>query len=165
MVRTMILAISALAIGALTLAACESSPAAPERTGSPTDLYNTWTLIGLEGNEIDTFVPQGAPNPYLIIAPDCKVSGSTGINSLSSALDAEALAAGGFKLGPIATTRKGGIPAMMVVESEFVDLLRKSETYSVKGSRLTLSRGKDDLLVFMRVETQTTPAAPAGAAK
>lgn len=142
-----------------SLLGCQATPdAAPDTPAgtTPAALFDTWTLTSLEGNPVDALLPQGAKAPWIIIAPDGKVSGSTGVNSMGSKLDPEALSSGRFSLGPIMSTRRAGPPALMAVESAFVEALRKADSYSVKKSTLTLVRGKDEMMTF----TATPASAP-----
>ncbi len=122
---------------------------------APTDaqrLYESWTLRTLDGNELASLIPHGAQPPRLTFTPDGKVTGNTGVNSLGSSLDLEALSNGRFVLGPIMSTRRAGAPELMAVESAFVEDLRKANSFAVNGTTLTLSRDAEALLTFTRNE-------------
>lgn len=145
LLRTLLLFCLAPAI----LTACQSGPTAHH---SPEALYNEWKLVTLGGNTVEDLIPHGAQIPSLTIARDGKVTGYTGVNSLASTIDLDALPSGRFSLGSILTTRRAGAPQLMAVESALVDSLRQADTFSVRAQTLTLSRGPEELI------TLTTPA-------
>lgn len=152
----------AVLLSAVAAASCASSDAGP--ADPPESLFDTWNVTAIEGNDIWALLPQGAKAPFLIIAPDGKISGSTGLNALNAKAEPEGLATGAFKLAGIATTRRAGPAPLMAVESAFTDALTTADAYTVRGSTLTLSRGRETMLVFARQSDESPKATPAKAA-
>lgn len=134
------------------LAGCKSSGSAAGGSAmtSIKDLTGDWTLAKLQGVDLATLLPTSMHKPNLSFGPDGKVSGFTGVNRLSSALDLEALAKGQFKLGPAITTRMAGPPEAMSVENKFTTALQQATGAKVSEGTLTLTDGAKELLSFVR---------------
>lgn len=160
-----IIAVAAMALTLLTLVmACESggSTAGASAGGSGgnsggssgvasiKNLVGEWTLSKLEGADIASLLPASMRRPSLAFGSDGKVSGSTGINRLTSMIDTQALMRGEFKLAPTATTKMAGPAEAMDVESKFLSALTRAKSAKVSGNTLSLSDGARELLSFVK---------------
>lgn len=119
-------------------------------TSSIKSLVGDWDLTKLSGVDISSLLPQGSKVPSLSFLDDGKVSGSTGVNRLTSSLDLSKLAKGDFSLAPAATTRMAGSPQAMTVEQQFTSLLSQANQFKVSGNNLTLLDKGKELLGFVK---------------
>lgn len=152
-----IIAVAAVALTLFTLVtACESGGSTAGGTGGAStltsikDLVGEWTLSKLEGTDIASLLPASMKKPTLGIGADGKVTGSTGINRLTSMIDTQALLRGEFKLGPAATTKMAGPAEAMDVESKFLSALTRAKSAKVSGNTLSLSDGAKELARFVK---------------
>ncbi|MBN8643831.1 MAG: META domain-containing protein [Planctomycetes bacterium] len=157
-----------LATLAACLASCASSPdmhANPDRPAKPdqpelqptaratmNDLAGNWTLATIHSAPAPAF--PGDPDPVgFSIAPDGALSGYTGVNRMSGRLDPAAVPSGGFRVGPIATTRRAGPPERMKLEADFTAALDLAARFTLSGDTLSLFKESPDgapLLVLTR---------------
>ena len=136
----------ALAPAVLLLAACASRA----EEGAPVEaLTGRWVLLELPGAP-DLLPEQASWRPHMEIAADGSVTGNTGVNSFSGALDPEALLQGRFALGPVVATEMAGRPEAMRLEQRFLQELQRARRYGVDGDRLELLADGDVLLRFTR---------------
>lgn len=144
-----------LAGGMCALWACESTPSAvAAEADSIKTLAGDWVLKSLGGKDFAQLVPQdvAVKKPTLDIANDGKVSGTTGVNRLTSSVDVPALMKGQFLLSPAATTRMAGPQYAMDLESKYLNALQKVRSFKLNGSTLTLTDGGNELMQLVRTE-------------
>jgi heat shock protein HslJ len=121
-----------------------------EMGGESSGAFGTWKLTSLGGNEVAPMLPEGIDAPSITIAPDGKVSGSTGINQMSASIDLAELAQGTFKMNPAAVTKMAGPAKAMAMETKFLESLQKATGIDVSNNRLHLSRDDMKLATFER---------------
>jgi heat shock protein HslJ len=141
------LASLALLIGAVLvafMAGCAGHPA----PGSTPAYANTWTLVTLDGAEIDSYLNPGERKPSLTIAADGHITGYTGMNTLTTFVDPSLLSNGNFKFGNAMTTGRTGTPQQTIVESAFLTDLSKADYFTIDGGLLTFSKGDLKMLMF-----------------
>jgi len=138
------------ALGTICLSGCASySP-----PGSTPAYAGTWNLITLDGMDIFSMLPSGARLPSLTIAADGRITGYTGMNTLSTFVDPSLLANGNFNFGNAVTTGRRGSPQETIVESAFLTDLAKVDYFSISEGTLTMSKGDQHFLVFAGVGRQ-----------
>lgn len=134
-----------------TLSGC-ASDAQFDQSGSKLDsLLGTWTLVSIEGENIDKILREELQHPDLAIKEDGRVSGFSGVNSFNGQLDLDAVKRGGFSSGPFASTRMAGPPEAMDLEQRVLSMLGQAYHFTVKGDELDLLSGTEVLLVYTRV--------------
>jgi heat shock protein HslJ len=97
-----------------------------------------WVLENLNGQEVQ--VPKGTETPY--IATDStgeSISGFAGCNRLSGGVK---IAGDSISFPGLLSTRMYCVETQML-ENSFLDALRATRTFTVKGDVLTLSSGKE----------------------
>ena len=109
-----------------------------------------WELTSIEGEGVQSSMPDGAKAPYLDIAADGRVSGFAGVNRVNTAIDTQALRAGDLALNPIATTMMAGPEPLMELESRFISALTNSTGVYVRGDMLELFDAGTPMLTFIR---------------
>ena len=77
---------------------------------------------------------------------DGRISGRSAVNSYGG--DCSASADGSFSVGPVAVTEMAGEPNAMRAESLYLGLLAQARRWRIESSRLLLSDGNQDLLIF-----------------
>lgn len=131
------------------LPACSSADRTPV---SPTieNFGGAWDLVSIGDTPLPASITSSDRRPSLLFARDGSVTGSGGVNRLSSRFDVEAVKAGKFSMRPAAMTRMAGSPEAMEIESRFTQALDKVNACSVTESSLTLSGGGAETLKFNR---------------
>jgi heat shock protein HslJ len=115
-----------------------------------TQLSGEWVLKQVGGSDVSSMLAPGGKPPTITFAKDARVSGFSGVNRFSSSLDVDRLARSEFKLSPIAATRMAGPPAAMDLETKFSTALQDATGYKIQGGTLSLTRGAETLLKFIR---------------
>lgn len=129
------------------LPACESEEKAPSSPGI-NSIIGTWELDSIEGTPVPTTrIPR---RPELTITADGKVSGTGGVNRLSSFVNVNALVNGHFILSPVASTMMAGPPEAMELEASFNRALGKVNAYTIDRSTLSLRQNATEVLRFTR---------------
>ena len=113
--------------------AADASTAALE--GTP------WKLAAWSASSLD-------PAGFEITADfaDGRISGRAAVNSYGG--DCSASADGSFSVGALAMTEMAGEPDAMRAESLYLGLLAQARRWRIESSRLMLSDGSQDLLIF-----------------
>lgn len=145
------LAAGVWAAGALAVSGCASGTKGADVTplGSP---FGEWMLIEVEGEPVGGLLTDDARAPELRLTDDGRVAGFTGVNRFTGALDLDVLETGGFATGALAMTRMAGPAELMALEMRYVDLLNRADAHVVRGARLELLDGDDEVLAFWRKE-------------
>lgn len=138
-----------------TLGGCQSGGAASGGTSNMTNavekLAGDWVLKQIEGAEVASLLPSGAPAPSLNFGDDGRVSGFGGVNRLAGGLDLDALTKGDFRLGQMISTKMAGPPESMQLENRFTRLLGEANGFKFgSGDSLSLTRDGKSLLDFVR---------------
>jgi heat shock protein HslJ len=140
--RWTISTVAALAIAVGGMGCARESAVAPSDGASSTTLtpmpYGEWTLAAVNGEAVEGAFAQGARLPSLRINADGTVTGFTGVNSLSTKADLEALAEGRLRLAPIITTKRAGPPAAMKIERDVLRALQDEGVLDVGQRSLTV---------------------------
>lgn len=132
-------------------AGCESmGSAGGSSLTSIKDLVGQWTVTQLDGTDIGKLLPASLKKPSLDFGSDGKVTGTTGLNRLTSMIDTEALMKGQFKLAPAATTKMAGPKEAMDVESKFLNALTNAKNFKLSGDSLSLTDGAKELVRFVK---------------
>jgi len=122
-----------LCLISLVLTACETYPRKAEQSPvnpPPEDLLEgTWLAREIGGEAI------GAGQPTLHFTSDGRASGSGGCNSFTGpvSIDGDAMA-----FGPLASTRKACLPALLDQEQKFFIALAGVRSFQLDGEQLTL---------------------------
>ncbi|MCI0361498.1 MAG: META domain-containing protein [Planctomycetaceae bacterium] len=133
-----LLAAAWIGLGASTAAAEKAVEPAAEGEAR---LTGDWKLVKLGEED----APKGEAIT-LSVSAEGKVSGSTGVNRFSGQLANE-----GKKLfGPLAMTRRAGLPEAMAAEAAYTKALGEANRFSIKEDKLTLLTDDKPRLVFER---------------
>jgi heat shock protein HslJ len=127
------------------------SPSVASLQFLPQALSGTWNLdtMGIRGG---TAVIKPTAEISLVFSPDGTLSGYDGCNNYfgSANLTGTTTPAGtGLTLGPIGSTKKY-CSAVAEQEQQYLNILGKTSSYTVDGSRLTLTASTRDVLVYQR---------------
>ena len=122
--------------------ACSSPEPAPEP--SKPRIFARWDLVELHGQP-RRFVGEV---PHLILSPDGKLAGFTGINRFTGQADLAGLEEGRFQVGPLAMTRAAGSAEEMAFERRFLGALEGSTRIGVVDGKLELVAGDTCLARF-----------------
>ena len=100
-----------------------------------------WKLAAWSASSLD-------PAGFEITADfaDGRISGRAAVNSYGG--DCSASADGSFSVGALAMTEMAGEPDAMRAESLYLGLLAQARRWRIESSRLMLSDGSQDLLIF-----------------
>jgi heat shock protein HslJ len=105
------------------------------------------TLSSIEGFGI----PAGLRHhPFLSVEAQGRVSGFSGVNRFSGALDPD----GERVFPPLATTRRAGPPEAMALETAFLSALGNAAAVELGEKRLTLSGPDGGRLTLVRTESR-----------
>lgn len=123
-------------LAALWAGACSSSEPAPEPPPAPR-LFAHWDLVELHGQ------PRRFEGevPSLIVSPDGKLAGFSGVNRFTGQADRAALDEGRFEAGPMAMTRMAGSAEDMAFERRYMGALEAATHVEVVEGQLLLSAG------------------------
>jgi len=139
-----------LLTAALGLPSCTPKANRANDTPKPTDaalgsIWGDWELQRIQGAGIKT------PHPItMTISANGGVSGFAGVNRYTATLDLARLPRGGFKLGPIVTTRMAGPDELMFVEDVFTTAIEKDASFLVKDDELVITTRDPMFLLFAR---------------
>ncbi|MFM9958706.1 MAG: META domain-containing protein [Phycisphaerales bacterium] len=112
-------------------------------------LTGDWNLTSLNGRDVSALAGLGGKRPSISIEPDGRVGGFAGVNRVGGQLDVASLAVGGFKTGPMFSTKMAGPPEAMRLEDEYVSALNNVRSFSIKDGMLSLI-GEGTRLDFAR---------------
>jgi len=126
------------------------APSLSQPQALPPDITGTWKLtnMSIRGGTSMT-IP--STEITLILNPDGSLSGYDGCNHYfaSATLTSPAASGTGLKLGTVGSTKKY-CSAVAEQEQQYLNILEKTVSYSVEGSRLTLTATTKDTLVYER---------------
>ena len=109
-------------------------------------LEGRWTLSAIEGFDI----PAGLRGePSLSVDAEGRVSGFSGVNRFSGALDRD----GPRIFRPLATTRRAGPPEAMALETAFLEAMSRATVVEGGRDRLTLSGPDGGGMTLVRGES------------
>jgi heat shock protein HslJ len=142
-----------------------AAPVAPEQTLSgslsaaahpfPDELSGTWNLVTL-GTRGGTAVITPTREISLTFNPDGTLSGYDGCNNYfaSANLTGTTTPSGtGLTLGPVGSSKKF-CSAVADQEQQYFNILGKTSSYVVDGTRLILTAKTQDVLIYQRSGTQ-----------
>ena len=131
----------------LALTACGGSGGASTPPGTKSaqgggDIMGAeWVLSGSSMNSLDL-----SKTGITARFEQGKISGFSGVNQYAG--PCELGADGTMKIGPLAGTQMAGPEPLMRVESAYLQLLAKCDSYRVAGSKLTLYTGGTETLIY-----------------
>jgi heat shock protein HslJ len=102
-------------------------------------LRGTWHLTGAQ-------VPTGARVPSVTFSEGGAINGNSGVNTFRGTVDVQALQAGRWQAGALATTRMAGTPDAMALEASFLQALAGANEATLKDGLLELKGGGQVLL-------------------
>lgn len=112
------------------------APAPTRMPSKPTSVTGVdWVLARLGETTLRPADIQGRPRFWLDPSPDRRVSGHTGVNSITGTYE---LSGGALQFGPLATTRRAGSPDLMLQESGFLNALKNTATAELTDRGLVL---------------------------
>jgi heat shock protein HslJ len=155
--KSLFLALSCLSLGLLSGCANVIPPCGAKISPPSSELKNTkweltrWNLPPNSNGEVRTRqIPQGdASNPIQIIfdASGQRLSGSTGCNRFTAALDEDAR---GFSLKQIASTKMACSPQRMELENDFLYELNDYRSIVRNGDQLLMIGTDREVLSFIQ---------------
>jgi heat shock protein HslJ len=161
--KVMMLAWSALiGVGALTTSGCQSGGWFGQDAGvadivsgsrGMSLLSGKWNVSKLGGEAVSSLLPGatgGGKMPFLQFARDGKVTGFSGVNTISSKIDAKQLLDGKFKLANVVSTRMAGTPEANAFEGKFFNALNRTTKASVKGNTLSLANSTGTVMELVK---------------
>lgn len=104
-------------------------------------LRGTWHLTGAP-------VPIGARVPTVTFSERGAINGNSGVNTYRGSVDAQALQAGRWQAGALATTGMAGTAEAMALEAGFLQALAGANEAVLQDGRLELKNGGQVLLRF-----------------
>ncbi|MFT7537780.1 MAG: heat shock protein HslJ [Hyphomicrobiaceae bacterium] len=122
---------------------CASQPARP---ADLQDLIGTWQFVG--------DVPVGARIPTLSVQRDGRIGGTSGVNRYQTALQAQTVSQGSFRVGATSGTRMMGTREAMQLESTFLQALAATDNAMIENDLLLLKQDDRCLLRFSRVSVR-----------
>lgn len=120
-----------------SLLACASTAGKPDHSSTLVD--TRWVLSSLTGGTIT------APPPTLAFDEDGRVHGSSGVNRFGGECTIEGTE---IRFGPLMSTKMAGPPDRMELERRYLEVLGRSNRWTVTKGRLTLADGEGTLAVF-----------------
>jgi heat shock protein HslJ len=141
-----------LAASVLTLAACKAKKMTTEVTPedaalAPLDqrLHDIWVLLSINGEQLD----RTQARPQLELFPgESRIAGNGSCNELFGQMEGQG---DEVTFKNIGTTKKF-CRDLMALEDSFLTQLQAVNTYRIKDLKLYLLDGKQELLVFQKVD-------------
>ena len=133
------LAVLAAACGTASTESTTTAPAATSTTGAPAELNGTWILVSVALNtRMISVAEEFGANIEL---SNGTITGNGGCNSLSGTYtaDANTIAFGALTMTEI------GCPGALELETTFVGLLTRADSYSIENGVLILRTGTEEL--------------------
>jgi heat shock protein HslJ len=140
------------AIIALAMACSQPQPSQDEVattvSGTESLVGPYWRLVELEGQP--SIPGGGAREPHLRFAPENRVNGATGCNTLGGRFER---ADDGVRFGDLFSTRMACVEEdRMAQETRFMRALEAADRYAITGDTLTLFTGERAVAKFVRGE-------------
>ncbi len=117
----------------------------------PTKVSGTcWVLVSLAGT-----TPESDQPITLELAADRTLHGFAGVNQYVGSYDLPSgdTGRGRLAVGQVETTKMAGTDALMKQENDYLDLLRRTDSYMASGGLLELSASEVPTLRFRQVST------------
>jgi heat shock protein HslJ len=99
-------------------------------------------------------LPMGTRIPTLRLARDGSISGGSGINRFTGAVDLNALARGEWRIGPLTGTEMAGTRPAMQFEVEFVRRMTRADRIRIHDGQLQLCERDAVVLAFVPVQVR-----------
>ena len=133
---------------ALSVQGCASQAGGDAAGASAASIYGQWTLVSIDGDDVDTLIQPSAKRPNLQINEDGRISGHAGVNRMNGSVDADKLADGMFSAGPLASTMMAGPEDLMTLEHRVLEALGRVNRFRIDGDQLYLLDGDQTVLVY-----------------
>lgn len=136
-----------LAGAAVALAGCAEGPR-PGDPGRPPPVEmrgSRWALVSLGGS-----TPESEKPLTLELAADGRAAGFAGVNNFTASYELQTGGGprGRIRFGEMASTKMAGAEPLMKQETDYLDLLARSDEYLAEGGLLELLAGGQPTLRF-----------------
>lgn len=145
-----------LLVGIITYSSCSNSKVTGSSEGSEALFNYQWNLTELNGKAITV---SNIPNLVLTDGQIKKVAGSTGCNRITGSF--EFTRSNFIKFLPLAITKMACLGNN--VETEFLDMLKSANNFSISGNKLSLGNGQQIIARFNAVSNGSTSPQDAAA--
>jgi heat shock protein HslJ len=133
---------------ALALAGCTSMQTSMPDAAEAMPVGD-YVLVAIEGDPVDSVLPESARRPTISLTPEGGVSGQSGVNRYVTSIESEQHAVNACRFDAIATSRMAGPPDAMAFEQRFLALLGQVRKLAVESDALRFeSTEGDELLRF-----------------